>query len=58
MSLFISGLAFERTGGGMMSDDRLGILVGSLLAAFFAWVFLNFSLPRSTAEDPAQENAA
>jgi NhaA family Na+:H+ antiporter len=58
MSLFISGLAFERTGINTMSNDRLGILVGSLLAAFFAWIFLNFSLPRSNAEDPVQKNPA
>jgi len=49
MSLFISGLAFERTGGDLLSADRLGILVGSLLSAFFAWLLLNFSLPKTAA---------
>jgi NhaA family Na+:H+ antiporter len=58
MSLFISGLAFERTGINTMSDDRLGILVGSLLSAIFAWIFLNFSLPRSSAGEPVPENSA
>lgn len=53
MSLFIAGLAFERTGGDLLSADRLGILVGSLLSAFFAWLVLNLSLPK-----PAEENSA
>jgi NhaA family Na+:H+ antiporter len=53
MSLFIAGLAFERTGGDLLSADRLGILVGSLLSAFLAWLVLNFSLPKSAAEPAA-----
>jgi NhaA family Na+:H+ antiporter len=51
MSLFISGLAFDRTGGEFLSADRLGILVGSLLSAFIAYVVLHFSLPRSAAPE-------
>jgi Na+:H+ antiporter, NhaA family len=46
MSLFIAGLAFENTGVDHFSGDRLGILVGSILAAVAAYVILNACLPR------------
>lgn len=51
MSLFIAGLAFEHGSGDYFAGDRLGILVGSLLAAVFAVLFLHFSLPKE-AEKP------
>ena len=51
MSLFISGLAFDRTDGEFLSADRLGILVGSLLSAFLAYVVLQFSLPRAAVRE-------
>ena len=47
MSLFIAGLAFEHGSGAYYSGDRLGILVGSLLSALAAYVFLHFSLPKA-----------
>ena len=50
MSLFIAGLAFEHGSGDYYSGDRLGILVGSLLSALAAYVFLHFSLPKSAAD--------
>ena len=50
MSLFIAGLAFEHGSGAYYSGDRLGILVGSLLSALAAYVFLHFSLPKSAAD--------
>ena len=50
MSLFIAGLAFEHGSGAYYSGDRLGILLGSLLSALAAYVFLHFSLPKSAAD--------
>lgn len=40
MSLFIGSLAFEQTGGGFQFDDRLGIIVGSLLSGIFGYLIL------------------
>jgi NhaA family Na+:H+ antiporter len=49
MSLFVGGLAFEH--GSMdieiVFDERLGILLGSLLSAVFGYFVLNKSLPRA-----------
>lgn len=45
MSLFIAGLAFEHGSEAYFSGDRLGILVGSVLSAFAAYVVLHLSLP-------------
>jgi len=44
MSLFISGLAAEQIGTGEMVDNRLGILLGSLLSATIGYLVLAFSL--------------
>ena len=46
MSLFISGLAAEHIGTGEMVDDRLGILLGSLISALMGYLILKFSLGR------------
>ncbi|WP_017445454.1 Na+/H+ antiporter NhaA [Gayadomonas joobiniege] len=40
MSLFIGSLAFETTGGIFQFDDRLGIIVGSLLSGIFGYLVL------------------
>jgi NhaA family Na+:H+ antiporter len=50
MSLFIAGLAFEHGSGAYYSGDRLGILLGSLLSALAAYVFLHFSLPKTAGD--------
>ncbi len=50
MSLFIAGLAFEHGSGAYYSGDRLGILLGSLLSALAAYVFLYFSLPKAAGD--------
>jgi NhaA family Na+:H+ antiporter len=42
MSLFIGGLAFEESGDNTFSQDRLGILVGSLLSAVWAIVWFRY----------------
>ncbi len=52
MSLFIAGLAFEHGSGAYYSGDRLGILLGSLLSALAAYVFLYFSLPKAAGDSP------
>ena len=51
MSLFIAGLAFEHGSGAYFAGDRLGILVGSILSAVFAYVLLHINLPRSATTD-------
>jgi len=45
MSLFISSLAFEQVTHDI-ADDRLGILVGSLLSALIGYTILRYSLAR------------
>jgi NhaA family Na+:H+ antiporter len=53
MSLFIAGLAFEHGSGDFFSADRLGILVGSGLAAVAGYLVLKFSLPETGSDhDP------
>ena len=42
MSLFISSLAFEQGGHGILVDDRLGILAGSVAAAVLGYLTLRF----------------
>ena len=49
MSLFIAGLAFEHGGGEYYGGDRLGILLGSIIAAGACYVLLHFSLPTNHA---------
>jgi NhaA family Na+:H+ antiporter len=44
MSLFISSLAAEQIGTGMMVDNRLGILGGSVLSAMIGYLVLAFTL--------------
>lgn len=46
MSLFIGGLAFDQTGQDNFNQDRLGIIVGSLMSAIWAVVwFCYFAKP-------------
>jgi Na+:H+ antiporter, NhaA family len=51
MSLFISSLAAEQIGTGMMIDDRLGILGGSLLSAVIGYLVLAYSLGRTSSSN-------
>ncbi len=46
MSLFISSLAFEQGGPDFAVDDRLGILMGSILSAVVGYLLLRFGLSR------------
>ena len=45
MSLFIGSLAFEETGVNLMFDERLGIIIGSLLSGIVGYVYLRMILP-------------
>ena len=50
MSLFIGSLAFEGGGGaGYDRPDRLGIIAGSLVSGLMGYLWLKFTLGRSTA---------
>jgi NhaA family Na+:H+ antiporter len=51
MSLFISSLAAEQVGTGMMVDNRLGILGGSVLSAIIGYLVLAFALGRTKGTD-------
>jgi NhaA family Na+:H+ antiporter len=46
MSLFIGSLAFEQTQVNLLFDDRLGILIGSLLSGGLGYVVLRIWLPK------------
>ena len=51
MSLFIGSLAFQETGVNRFFDERLGIIVGSLLSGIVGYLVLRFSLKKSTDND-------
>jgi Na+:H+ antiporter, NhaA family len=44
MSLFISSLAFEETGVNLLFDERLGIIVGSVVSGLIGYIVLKTSL--------------
>jgi len=44
MSLFIGSLAFEETGVNLLFDERLGIIIGSLLSGLVGYVILRSDL--------------
>ncbi|MDX1490619.1 MAG: Na+/H+ antiporter NhaA [Pseudohongiellaceae bacterium] len=44
MSLFIGSLAFEESGVNRVFDERLGIIIGSLLSGAFAYILLRRSI--------------
>jgi len=47
MSLFIGSLAFEATGVDLLFDERIGIVLGSLLSGVFGYLILNYSLKKA-----------
>ncbi len=47
MSLFIGSLAFEETGVNLLFDERLGIVIGSVLSGVLGYFVLKISLQRS-----------
>jgi NhaA family Na+:H+ antiporter len=50
MSLFIASLAFESSRSGAAFDERLGIIIGSLLSGSVGFFVLRAALGRKTAE--------
>ena len=44
MSLFIGSLAFEETGVNLLFDERLGIIMGSVLSGIVGYIVLRISL--------------
>lgn len=46
MSLFIGSLAFEETGVNLLFDERLGIIIGSLLSGIVGFVVLRLCLKK------------
>ena len=55
MSLFIGSLAFEESGTSFKFDDRLGIILGSLLSGITGYLILKFSLPASASKANAKQ---
>ncbi len=47
MSLFIGSLAFEETGVNLLFDERLGIIIGSLLSGITGYLILKFTLNKN-----------
>jgi len=45
MSLFIGSLAFEESGVNLLFDERLGIIVGSLISGLCGYLVLRLTLP-------------
>lgn len=45
MSLFIGALAFEKNDQNMLFDERLGIVIGSLVSGLFGYLILAKALP-------------
>ena len=53
MSLFIGSLAFEETSVNLLFDERLGILLGSLLSGVYGYIVLRYSLRPKPLVQPA-----
>ncbi|MBF0352448.1 MAG: Na+/H+ antiporter NhaA [SAR324 cluster bacterium] len=45
MSLFVGSLAFEETGVDLLFDERLGIILGSVVSGVVGYTILSMSLP-------------
>ena len=58
MSLFIGSLTFEASSVNKIFDERLGIIVGSLLSGIIGYLVLNMYLPKKQAADKQTEEAA
>lgn len=55
MSLFISSLAFEQGGISNTTNDRLGIVIGSLISAFLGYAILRISSKSNDSVDPRED---
>jgi NhaA family Na+:H+ antiporter len=63
MSLFIGSLAFEETGVNLLFDERLGIIIGSLLSGIVGYFILRMSLKEPSLSlqgqtEPARTNSS
>jgi len=47
MSLFVGSLAFEETGVDLLFDERLGIVLGSVVSGILGYLVLKFSLKKN-----------
>ena len=56
MSLFIGSLAFEEKGASVIFDERLGIIIGSVLSAVIGYMVLNKVLPDKAVEEEEEGN--
>lgn len=56
MSLFIGSLAFEESGVNVIFDERLGIVVGSMMSGAFGLTVLNFGLKKKAAASKDQRS--
>lgn len=56
MSLFIGSLAFEESGVNLLFDERLGIVIGSLLSGIVGYLTLNACLPKTEKEEVASQS--
>lgn len=55
MSLFIGSLVFEETGVNLMFDERLGLIIGSLVSGVVGYIVLRVNLPpKKIPLDPSQ----
>jgi len=52
MSLFIGSLAFEEIGVNLIFDERLGVIIGSLVSGIFGYFILLFSLDSKKLDKP------
>ena len=50
MSLFIGSLAFEKTDMGLFFDERLGIIIGSLISGIVGYFILKFSFKETISD--------
>jgi Na+/H+ antiporter NhaA len=51
MSLFIASLAFKQTVVDTLFNDRLGIIVGSLLSGVSGYMVLHFAIRKDVAQE-------
>jgi len=58
MSLFIGSLAFEETGVDLLFDERLGIILGSILSGVLGYIVLKSSLGSDKKIQPIGSNGS
>ena len=58
MSLFVGSLAFEETGINLLFDERLGIIIGSLLSGILGYILLRVSLSSNKSMHPTAKASA